>query len=385
MNCKKCGNLLNATDLFCQKCGEKVSVEPVMNNNIQPAVVQNNRIDAISNNVNTNMPHQSIMQQPFVNNQNVALQNSPEPIHNTNNIMTNVPEPMYNINQNNIVPNNQEVMNNLNQSYASPNVQETMPNFNQNINNNQTNQNFGMNPQPEPYMQPQNNIPQKKKTPFLIIVGVLFAIIVILAVVLLSRNVFNQNGEVPSTNNNNNNSVSDSINNGNTNTNVIEYKNFALPIPDKYTAEIDDGLITFINETDKIVVGTQIVSGYTVEDIASELDEIKSSFNQAGMTINSTDTKTIAGSSHIVIEGTLVSSGQTINTVIFYSGLGSYYVTQTELYNVGNSVSNDTILETFANVYKNTTYNGSSQFSGSEEKEEIPTDKINKLDLTKIN
>ena len=328
MNCKKCGNILNQNEILCRICGEKVNIEPTINTNIHSEYVQSTGMNHVTNDAQQ------------INNNNVYLTNN----------------------------------------------QSTISQLNQNINNNQMNSNFRTTQQATPYIQPQTTNPVKRKSPFIIIVVVLFIIIAVLVVILLSKNFNNKNTNTPSINNSNNPQTSDSINNENTNTNtntnVIEYNNFAFPIPDKYTAELNNGIIKFVNVSDKIIVGENVISGYTVMDIENELDDIKTSLSESGFNITTTETKTFAGRNHIVLSGTMEQDGQTMNTVVAYSGLGSYHIVQALIYNVGNSVSNDSIIETFANVYKNTTYNGSYEFSETEEKSEIPTDKINELTLS---
>lgn len=351
MYCRKCGNLLQPTDAFCNKCGEPVgTVEPQQ---IVPEVV-NNIEEKNEEQVASNESMMKNIAEPQVEQSNEATTIIPvdspvpetEPVLNPNSVGTSIPtsEPLQQPTQTN------EVTENVQQA-----VQET---------------------------------PKSNKL-FIIIVIALLAIIVIMGGILLYKKVFSNNTN-SNTNTASNQNVNNDINNinnnnnNNTNSNTFEYKNYLLPIPTNYTASLDENnFLSLINRTDRIADLTTMMMGYTMEDVNESIEAIKLEIIKEGAQIISTENKTIGEKDWTIINFNMEKEGITYNGCMAFTYMGRFVVSENVIYNMGN-LSQEQILTDFSTMYKNTTYNGTKEFSKDDKPEEVSIIPLSEVDFSSL-
>ena len=228
-------------------------------------------------------------------------------------------------------------------------------------------------------VQPTNQEAPKKNNAFKIIVIILVAIIVIFGGLLLYKKLAPANtGDI--VDNGVDGSQPTDINNGNNNT--FEYKEFQLSIPNNYVATITDkGYLNLTNKLDKIAISTAIYRGYLIDDVNDELEDIKQNLVNSGATIISTDSKQYEGIDWVIINMTVPYEEQTMPVVYGISSLGNYSITDNYLYNFGTN-SSESILMELSKMYANATYNGTKQFSATDEKDEMEVNLDTSFDKT---
>lgn len=358
MNCKKCGNPLAPTDTFCPKCGEPVeSIQSVVSTPVEPvAPVPAPMLEPVQPAEPTPMEVSTpVAPQPV---ETVTSNNAQPTVEPTQQMVT--PEPIPADNQTPVEP-----VGIVPPPMPNPGVQpqpiSTQPVVNQ---------------QP---VQPTNEEVPKKNNAFKIIVIILVAIIVIFGGLLLYKKLAPANtGDI--VDNGVDGSQPTDINNGNNNT--FEYKEFQLSIPNNYVATITDkGYLNLTNKLDKIAISTAIYRGYLIDDVNDELEDIKQNLVNSGATIISTDSKQYEGIDWVIINMTVPYEEQTMPVVYGMSSLGNYSITDNYLYNFGTN-SSESILMELSKMYANATYNGTKQFSATDEKDEMEVNLDTSFDKT---
>ena len=361
MNCKKCGNLLAPTDVVCPMCGEPVNANPLPQTPVEPTPVSVNP-SPITNEVPVGQPS---VEPSTPNIPKIVLPTEPAPapaptpmeapvtpvtpvVPNQTEAPLPTPEPV------GPVPVNPAPMNNpVNPSPVEPTAA----------------------PAPNNQMPPQEQ-PKKNSTATIIIVVLLVAAIA-LGGLFVWKKFFQDNTNV-NTNNNiidnggNNGQEVNPVNNGGTSSNTFEYKSFELPLPNNYQAEINqNGKLDMWSVTDKVEVISSFIAGFTTDDIVGEAEEeVKNGIISKGSAVTSVERKTYNGVSWVIFNTTDVIEGKTYNTVRGLCSLGSYNIAYNNIFNFGTK-SYDSILTELSNMYLNTTYRGSTQFSSTDEKESL--------------
>jgi len=413
MYCKKCGNLIGANEVFCKNCGEPVNanINSVgLSDNVVQNQVSNNLVAETQNDLSMNNPNVNVLQNNSIpnsvpsepvlgiqndlsmNNSNVnVLQNSSipnsipsEPVSGTQNDLS-MNNPNVDVLQNNSIPNS---ISSAPVANMNSQISNATSNMNDNIASQPLNQNSGLSQnigtpmgQQNIYQQVQNlsqtSTPtqpvqtKKKKSSFMIIVIILVAVILILGAVILTKTLNKDDVDTPITNNGDSNKPVEEINNGNNSNNIFEYKNFQFPIPNNYQASLYEDCLQLVNQNDKILTLSYIYNGFTLEDFNDyALEEYKASLTDTGYIIKAVDNKKYNGVDWIVISTTITQNGQSMDVAVGISQLGSNSVVENVIMNYG-TVSSDVVFKDLTNMYKNTTYNGSSQFSPNDEKDEL--------------
>lgn len=314
MYCKKCGNLIQPTDAFCNKCGEPVSApsEQVMGNVAEPQAAQPSEATPIIP-VTAPVPETPVAPAPVV---------EPVPIE----------------------PVQQPLMANANVGNVQQPVAPNVPTENA--------------------QQPAPEAPKSNKT-FIIIVIILLAIIAVIGGVLLYKKFFSapKNG-VEVVDNGGGNNVVDNINND---ANLFAYGYYKFPIPDNYLASIgEDGALYLKNNIDKVMNVVLLYQGYNLDAVKEELDSVRQ--NATDYEFGQMTEETYEGIDWIILDFVYNEAGKTYNGYAGYAYLGRYIVSENAIYNVGGA-SKEKIFTDFSKMYKNAIYTGTRDFS-SDDKEE---------------
>ena len=334
MNCKKCGNLLDANDMFCKKCGEPVSIAsaPITP---EPTVAPTN----VSPNNDLNQ-----MATPPVNNEpNEMASSMPETA------VPPIPEvPSDNMNQP-VQPVNETVTNNLNQM-----VQPTNPTPEQPQLVNQT----PVAPTPSESKPKANN-----KLKIIIIV---LALVIVAVGGFIVYKMLKPGSETPATVDPSGGG-SEVINNGGNTGNTYNHNGFQFTLPTGYTASAYND--EFIIKSATAVAQIKIVDYYTLDDIKPEAETLKAEFTKQGMTVTTIENKTYGGKEWLLMPATMTENGVTYNLTIAFTDLGEYHVTRQ--YIVTREPNDESIYTQIVNMFATATYNGTTSFSNDGEKGEL--------------
>ena len=318
MYCKKCGNLLDNSDVVCKKCGEVVQSnieQPVNNVNIEP-VNQNVGLNEQVNNVNS---------QPV--NQSVGLN---------------------------------EQVNNINAQSVNQNV-----GYNQ-MNNVQTSGNLV-----EDKAKNNNNI-------FIIIVVLFLVIIISLILVLLKDTLFSSKSgnatSVSTTTTTITTTTTKSNNNPEavSNSNIGNYYGLEFRIPNGYSFEAMDDYFQLVNKTDKIIALCYIYKESRLNNVQDKLDEYRKKKKNQGVTVLSENDAEYNSKKWLLLEATDGSN----NIIDGFTDFGENYLMEIAVYNF-SSRTKDNIYSELSDMVSSATYNGTKNFSKNSEDESIREFKLN--------
>ena len=360
MNCKKCGNVLLPTDVFCRNCGEPVSANNVPNQNVDntlPNQTLNNTMPSGVASMPTPTEAPVSTPQGFVTGESVnpapavpepsAIPVPPQPVAPA------TPEPM------SVAP-VEPILS------TAPVVEQPQPVASQPVT-------------PQPVMQPQQPMPadgagvpteEKKKSPvFTIVVVVLLVVILLLGAFLVYKKFF-----------------ANPVDNGSNTTNqgsgtevvaaqTFTFKGFTYTLPAGYL--FNTAVVKGANDDD-VVVGYimngqgSIISGFNVYNdsivraytrINASLDKWKADYASVGYTLQNVELHNVNGTEWLLL--TLLDSDQTV-CYDTYAPFGSSYIISGNIESLG-STTLDSVLNVLDNMHKTATYNGSTSFAAGSE------------------
>ena len=346
MNCKKCGNVLLPTDVFCRNCGEPVSANNVPNQNVDntlPNQTLNNTMPSGVASMPTPTEAPVSAPQGFVTGEPV----SPAPVAPEPSTIPAAPQPVAPVAPEPVAPQPQPV--------ASQPVT------------------------PQPVMQPQQPMPadgvgvpteEKKKSPaFTIIVVILLVVILLLGAFLVYKKFFANPVDNGSNNANQGNGTEVAA------AQTFTYKGFTYTLPTGYVfntavvkgANDEDMVIGYImNGQGSVISGfnvytDSIVRAYT--RINASLDKWKADYASVGYTLQNVELHNVNGTEWLLL--TLLDSDQTV-CYDTYAPFGSSYIISGNIESLG-STTLDSVLNVLDNMHKTATYNGSTSFAAGSE------------------
>lgn len=330
MNCKKCGNPLGPTDIFCKSCGEPVTaapsvapIEPVNLGTTTPQEVAPTPITPAA----TEVP-------PVINPVSTESVNpipvAPPPAAPVNPVPTPV-QPVLNLEPAPIAP-----------IAPTADVNAEVP-------------------------AQSAEVPKGNNKLFTIIVVILLLAILAVGGYLLANKVLNNNNNGSNSANDNNQSEQ-----ATDTTNIFEYEGYQFAIPTKYTISIDnDNFLNLINKEGKVAIILSTLSGYNSEDIAAEIDSIKDSLiASSNGTVSSIENQEYDEIKWIKIHMNMQIGDSDKDIVTGIASLGNYNTIVNYIYNIGDTITNDEIFEDLSKIYANATYEG-NQFTPGDKKDEF--------------
>ena len=214
----------------------------------------------------------------------------------------------------------------------------------------------------QPELNTTNN-GSSNKSLFIIIVIILVVLILGLVLVLFKDSIFasktsNDNTILDTTAVTTTNSNPSPV----SNSNVGSYYGFEFPIPAGYTFSVDGDFFQLVNRVDKVVIRNMVHDDYRLNDLKTEQDELKKSLESNGVTVLSTKESKYENINWLLFE---VTNGQ-VNIMEGFADLGDYYLIESAVYNEG-SKSIDEIYKTISKMITGATYEGTKNFSKSDE------------------
>ena len=367
MYCEKCKAPLTMEDKFCKRCGAIVNQQTVPQTNVvQPVYMNgqnniNNTPYANTQNLNNNLNIPSTPVQPNNLNSGVTpVLNStpqfinstpipePSPVQPTSMQIPKIVQPDVNFasqpTQNLGQVNNEPQLNAVEPPQSLEQASST--NLNNNSNNN---------------LVTSNQFPKKNNRLLIIIIGGVVVIALVIGIVLML-----QNNESNSSNNSSNEVV--------INKTVYKTKigNFTFEIPEDYMYQnINDGL--YICDYQETWATFILPTQGSYEMLKANMNMIKETLNNSGITASEPQVKTIGGIEFILLECSMEGE----NIVFAYTKANSSYVFGIEAYSIDNNFDYSG-LENIIRVLQ------SAEYSTSKTNMKMDTNLLNKIDLEEI-
>lgn len=371
MNCKKCGNILNETDVFCRNCGEKVINETSVNTQINTNGVIGQETPQINPNasifgtatIKNNMEYKT--PEPVINTEATPQVTTPN-INNTSTptipiapspMIANIPKKPSQVEPNvtpisNPTPVTSSVPteeNKLNQTSSETNELLNQPLDSQPINNpiNQPLNNLESNSiNQAPVTNNSLNNKQDNQRKIFVLAGISLGLLIV-GIIVLVVFIFSDKKEVNvDTDNNDSRAVQP---NSNSNSNTIEYNNYKFSFFEGYMATLSGTDLQVVNNNDKIAfvinISTQNVPLATV---ITQKELLRSSLTQQNISVTDIIQKTYNNKDFLIIKATQdgqnvdfamteIEAGKTIQIGVINSGISSEERIYQDLVNVLNS------------------------------------------------
>lgn len=180
----------------------------------------------------------------------------------------------------------------------------------------------------QPTQPPQKN---KNNMVFVIVTVLLIAIIAGLIVFIVmnkddnKKNTDNNNTTVENTDNDSKTNNTQTNNNDNnsttTNTNTMTLNNYTFTLPTGFTYQNIDSYVIIKNQTNDIGMVFEVMPG-SYSTYASSAEQLKSQLISLGYTVNSYNTKNVAGVNYLLFD--CISQG--ISATVYFGQLGSYNI-----------------------------------------------------------
>lgn len=332
MNCKKCGTPLAANAKFCPNCGEQVSSESFNNPNDASIPAGNMGDFNYIMNGNSNLESNTLNNNASNNNFNTMNYGNQNSVNNDNNMFNqNFDQSIQNANQStssNMMNNNQMLSQDTNQNMNVSMTNNQMPNSNNMVNPNTINSPINGSNNSNGF-----NVSNSKKNDntFIIIAGILIALVVILIVSIgikaVNKNNANSNNNKNNTTNTDNKSNQD--NNGTNNTSndkvsTYEALGYTYTIPAGLEGKIDaDNNLTLFTKDESV----GIVFGFTdinYDNAYNNTNLITQTLNASGI-VTSNYTEVIINSIKFIAFNIILDGNYGIGYISSFNSAYSYF------------------------------------------------------------
>lgn len=154
--------------------------------------------------------------------------------------------------------------------------------------------------------------------------------------------------------NTNNKQANNNQTNTTTNVNTMTVGNYAFTLPAGFTYKNVDSYVIIKNQTNDIGMVFEVISG-SYSTYVSSAEQLKTQLTSLGYTVNSYNTKIVAGVNYLLFNCT----NQDIQTTVYFGQLGSYNMTNGYII-VKNTATTDQALTYISQIINSAKATGNS-------------------------